>query len=152
VNISEANAVITVLRWVLRRPPVIDMAGAGQAVETEPLVKAVGFLADRSHRATYAGLHPVEAEKAARDLLAAGGQPGTWTTDARVVGFQAAAAEAFVRRLDGDDLVIAGQEWTADAPPCPGSAVTGTVLDLFGPAGTAVRVRVVVELIEGALS
>lgn len=63
---------------------------------------------------------------------------------------------AIVRRLDGDDLLVDGQEWFCEEPSGGADDVLAQrdVLLLEGPddSGREVTIRIRVELIEGALT
>jgi hypothetical protein len=58
-------------------------------------------------------------------------------------------AAAIVRRLDGDDLLVDGEEWGVEDPV--GDYPAGTLL-LEGEPGCDVRIRLTVEIVRGSLS
>ena len=60
---------------------------------------------------------------------------------------ESGVAAAIVRRLDGDDLLIDGEEWYSEAPA--GDGYGADELFLEGPPGREARIRVRVELVEG---
>ena len=62
---------------------------------------------------------------------------------------QALVLRAILRRLDGDDLVIDGEEWSTEEPV--GDYPAGDLL-LEGPPGREVRIRLAVEIVEGTFT
>jgi hypothetical protein len=74
---------------------------------------------------------------------------------ADVEQWQRDVAAAVVRRLDGDDLLIDGEKWYSEAPTGENAAHELPAPDelfLEGPTGREVRVRVRVEIVDGAIT
>lgn len=61
-----------------------------------------------------------------------------------------AVAQAIVRRLDGDELLVDGEEWDSDATD--EDQDDGTELILTGPDQQQALVRIRVEIVTGAVT
>ena len=147
LTVAQASAV----NDVLERLTGVPASDYGQPLASdERLIEAAELLAAHASRTLMAGYDARRAAEAVRQHLARTASAGT---SAGVERWQADVAAAVVRRLDGDDLLVDGQEWYSEAPT--GANPAGELpapdeLLLEGQPGRELRVRIRVELVEGA--